>query len=172
MDSYQTALLIGAIVAALLNYNQPRAIRWITLGAADCVLTTLYYYVATDWAPHPFVTGVADATLAIAIAIFGIHMWERLVRYAFIVSIGISGCYLLGYISDRTTYATSLEVANWFALLFIGGAGIMRIADERLVGPRAWTSSGGGIHYIRWFFDGERRPKGVFAKAAERLTSN
>lgn len=165
MDIYQTALLIGACIAALLNINQPRALVWIGVGAADFALTDLYYFHQIPWLPHPFVTGVADATVVIALATYGLHRWERLVRYAFIGMVGVSAAYLWGIIHDRTTYAEWLEVANWLALLFIGGTGMLRLLDGFLVEQGSRSGAGGGLHSARRFFDAERRPKGVIAKA-------
>jgi len=170
MDIFQIALLIGALVVAVLNWNQPRALIWIAIGATEFALTDAYFYIAPAWLPHPFVTGVADATLVIVLATYGIHRWERWVRYCFMLSILVSMAYLLGWIPDRTSYAIGLEIANWLALLAIGGAGIARLADERfgsgLVGQGAWPAARRGVHWTRALFDAVRQPTGVLARAA------
>lgn len=169
MDVFQTALLIGAIVVATINYNQPRALFWIALAAANFAFTDWYFYHALSWLPHPFVTGVADAFLVIFLATYGIHRWERFVRYAYMLSILVSLSYLAGWIPNRTSYAIGLEGCNWIALLIMGSAGIARLidakSDRRVVGQSAGGAIGRGVHRVRDFWDAERRPKGVLAKA-------
>lgn len=169
MDIFQTALLIGAVVVAAVNFNQPRALLWIALGAANFVLTDLYFYYAIPWLPHAFVTGVADAFLVILLATFGVHRWERFVRYAFALSVLLSMAYLLGWIPDRTSYAIGLEGCNWLALLVMFGTGVLRLADARVdhgfMGSGSRTGLGRYLHWARVVCDAERRPTGVVAKA-------
>lgn len=169
MNVYAAGLAIGAIAVAILNYNQPRALLWILVGATDYALTYRYGMLALEhpgaslfkWLPHAFASGVADAVVAIAIATFGVTRWERMVRYIFIVAISISVAHLCGKI-DRVTHATLLDWTNGLALLFIGGAGIIRFVDD-LVGSIPWSGSSGRLHRVRSFFDQEKRPEGVVA---------
>lgn len=169
MDQFQTALLIGAIVVAAVNFKQPRALAWIAVGALNFILTDLYFYHAIPWLPHPFVTGVADAFLVILLATFGVHRWERFVRYAFALSVLLSMAYLLGWIPDRTSYAIGLEGCNWLALLIMFGTGVLRLADARadrgFVGSDPRAGLGRYVRRARMVFDAERRPTGVVAKA-------
>lgn len=169
MDIFQTALLIGAVFVAILNYNEKRALLWIAVGALNFTLTALYQDHALLWLPHPFVTGVADATTVILLATCGIYKWERFVRYAFMVSILVSIAFLLGWIPDRTSYVIGLEGCNWLALLVMGGSGIARLADERansgVVVQGARTGVGRMLHRVRATFDATRQPKGVLARA-------
>ena len=169
MDIFQIALLIGAVVVAALNWNQPRALIWIAAAAVNFALTDLYFYHAPVWLPHAFVTGVADATLVIFIATYGKYRWERMVRYAFQLSILVSVAFLLGWIPDQTSYAIGLEVCNWLALLVMGGAGIIRLADERfggsMVGQGARSFAGRAFHWLRVLLDASRQPTGVLARA-------
>lgn len=168
MDIFQTALLVAAVIVAAINYNQKRVLIWIAAGAVDFVLTDAYFYIAPPALPHPFVTGVADATLVILIATFGATLWERLVRYCFMASIFVSISFLWGWIPDETNYAKWLEICNYAALLIMGGTGILRLADDWLgwpVGQVPRTFAGRNLRLARNLFDKARPPTGVIAKA-------
>lgn len=165
MDPYKTALLVGFLLTVWYCRRWPRALLWLVVGATDAVLTHLYFYVQTDWIPHPFLTGVTDALVAIAMATLGVTLWERLVRYCFVLSVGLSVCYLWGAISDRTVYAAGLELTNWMALAVIGGTYWLRRKDESCLesSPRSRLSS--AIHCVWLALSKETKPTSVFIRS-------
>jgi hypothetical protein len=177
MDIYQTSLLIGACVVALLNYNQPRALLWILVGAADFLWTNFYSFhpYACVWVPYyetaclsyPFMTGMTDATVASVITTYRLYTWERFVAFAFIGSVAISVAYLWGSIPDHTMYVTWLEIANWIALLFMGSVGIVRLIDDFVVGSHPRSVPGAGVRFARCYLDQKRRPTKVPASVLE-----
>lgn len=169
MSGYTLALLIGAVIVAAINYNLPRAALWIAVGALNFALTSLYFHsgLAPWWLPHAFVTGIADAVTAILLAIFGAHVWERLVRYCFMLSVLISMSMLLGWIPTEYAYRTGLELCNWLALLVMGGHGLLRLADDRgLVEQDARAGARSIVHRARMVLDAPRQSTGVLARAA------
>lgn len=172
MDIFQAALLCGAIVALALNYREPRAWCWILLGAADFIFTDLYQTHSWWWLPHPFVTGITDATVAVCLSLFGVNRWERFVRYAFMLSVLVSISRLAGWIETRYAYVVGLELCNWLALFVISGTGITRLVDEgvgsSMVGQDTRAGLGRALHRARTFLDSPGRPKGILARTFVR----
>lgn len=179
MDKYQTTLLIGACIVALLNYSQPRVLLWVLAGALDFLYTGWYqfhqfacvyvpYFQETACLSYPFMTGVTDATVAGVITTCGLYRWERWVGYVFIGSVGISAAYLFGAITTNFDYVKWLEIANWLALLFMGGVGIVRLIDDFAVGLHPRSVPGAGVRFARCYLDQKRRPKRIPAAALER----
>lgn len=142
MSYWEKALLVGLVATALVNIGNWRAWLWLTVGAADYIVTSAYY--ETGLPLHPFVTACVDALACIAIYIvahrFGGHRWELPLFTAFQFSVLVSTTKLLA-IPDDYQYALLLELVNWSVLLIIGGTGIARLADVALGG-----GSGGHLH--------------------------
>lgn len=163
------ALLIGALLVAAINYNQPRALAWIAIGAADFVITYAYAFYPLPWMPHAAVTGLTDALVVALLIRYREHLWEKLVQWCFALSVLGSFAILAGWLPDRTTHAIWLELCNWIALLVMGTTGLLRLADEGLrgdvVGQAPRSRVGMYIHRARETFDRERRTRGALAKA-------
>ena len=173
VDIFQIALAIGALVAAALNYNQPRALIWIAVGALDFVLTAFYQLHAIPQLPHPFVTCLVDGTVVALISIFGRLTWEIWVRRCFMLSMLMSILFLAHQgITTRYVYVTMLEVCNWLALLTIGGTGIMRLidagVDNSLSGLALSRYRCGALHRVRAFLDAPRRKATFLARQIAR----
>jgi hypothetical protein len=169
MTIFTAALALGALVVAALNYNQPRVLIWLAIAAFNFVATYVYFDFAPWWMPHAFVTGVADALVVILLSIFGTHVWERLVRYCYMLSILCSMSFLLGWLPDQYAYGTALEICNWLALLVMGGHGLLRFVDDGRdragVGEAARAGPRSYLHSARFFLDAPRRSEGILARA-------
>lgn len=147
MNWYQLALVIGAVVAAALAWNVPRAVLWIGLGALSAIASAWWHDAAL---PYPAVFGAAT-NLAICFALYAHSQlkWEMRVWNCFHLMIVIDLLYLSGWIYSHYDYAVALELANWLALLIIGTAGI---AERAGYGPawafarRARTGWAGALH--------------------------
>jgi len=174
MTVYVWALLIGALVAAAINYNSARAMVWILVGAFVFALTYSYFYVAPWWMPHAAVTGLADISFVILIDTFRKERWELWVQRCFMFSVVLSIAYLFGWIVKpielgpiSLSYGFMLEICNWAALLVMGGHGILRLADEGRMAsslPRPFALS--RVHRLRLFLETSKRSKGVLARSA------
>lgn len=130
MSPFELALLCGVIVAALVSYNNGRALLWLTLGTADYVLTSAY--AGMGWPLHPFMTAMTDAAVCSTIYIvclrYGGKTWELGVYTAFWLSVVVGFATLAGNVS-ATLYPILLEATNWLAILTIIGSGTLRLAD-------------------------------------------
>lgn len=135
MSAFETALLCGVIVAALVSYNRPRALLWLALGAADYLFTSAW--ADLRFSLHPFITAMTDATVCIVIYVVckwrGGQRWELGVYAAFWLSVGVGFLKLSGYLdtgnASATLYPLLLEAANWLAILSIFASGTLRLVD-------------------------------------------
>lgn len=119
MDGFQAALAIGALVAAVLSWREPRGIAWIVAGATSFVLTA--GWEAQGWAYHPVATGLADAAVCLLIYLFAAQRWEIWLYRIFLASLLISGLRVIGLVPSHKAYVIGLELCNWAALAVIGG---------------------------------------------------
>lgn len=170
------ALLIGAAIVAAINYNRPRVLFWIVLGAANFSATYAYSYAAPWWMPHAAIVGLGDFFTAMTIDSFRRERWELWVQRCFAAGMLLSVAALFGWIGRIEfgafvlSYGTLLEFTNWFALLFMGVDGILKLADERspgmVVGQGARPGHRRLVHRARAFLESEKRARGVVARAA------
>lgn len=122
MSEYQTALVIGALITALIAFRLPRAWRWIAAGAVSFVASTAYYRYGLLY--YPAFTLVCDAAVCLSVYAFARERWEERIYNIFQLSVLISLLYMSNVIADHWLYIVSLELLNWAALLTIGGTAI------------------------------------------------
>lgn len=123
MSEYQTALVIGALITAIIAFRLPRAWRWIAAGAASFVASTAYYRYGLPY--YPAFTLVFDASVCLAVYAFAKERWEERIYNIFQLSVLISLLYMSNVIADHWLYIVCLELLNWVALLTIGGTAIL-----------------------------------------------
>lgn len=130
MNSWQIALLFGAVVASILSFGLPRAQLWILAGAVSFVFSTAWQRY--DLPFHPAFTLACDACVCLAIYFFGREKWEIALYRIFQASVLTSLVFLVGPIEiaghtfnmGHYGYVVFLEAWNWAALLVIGGMGL------------------------------------------------
>lgn len=135
MSYWEKWLLTGVVLAALVSYNRPRALLWLTLGAADYLFTSAW--ADLGYPLHPFITAMTDAAVCIVIYIVcksqGGQRWELGVYAAFWLSAGVGFLKLSGYLdtgnASATLYPLLLEAANWLAILSVFASGTLRLVD-------------------------------------------
>lgn len=141
MSDFEKALLATLLLAALVNFNHPRALMWLAAGACSYIISSLYYETGAPL--HPFVTALCDATVCLLIYSYSVRYggvkWELPLFLVFQLSVLISFVQLFRVEADYV-YALSLELVNWAALFIIIGAGTMRLAD-------VYWSMGGGLDH-------------------------
>lgn len=129
MSEYQTALVIGALITAIIAFRLPRAWRWIAAGAISFVLSTVYYRYDLSpllWGlPYPAFTLVCDAAVCLSVYAWARERWEEKIYHIFQLSVLISLLYMSNVIADHWLYIVSLELLNWAALLTIGGTALL-----------------------------------------------
>lgn len=126
MDVFQGALLAAAIAAALLSWNNPRGLAWIAVAAVDFVLCAFYQAAEPAVLPYPMFTGLVDATVCLVLYLVGRFRWEMWLFRIFQLSVLFSVLRLFGIIETTYLYVAMLELANWLALLVIGGTSLLR----------------------------------------------
>lgn len=129
MSRFEFALLCGLVIVVLLSWGRAREMVWLTAGAVDYIATSIYY--AYGLPSHAFFTLLMDALVCFALIVKWEHRWEAVLCWIF----GISAAIDLGrlfLLIDSHAYATGLELANWAALLTIGGPRLIELADVGL----------------------------------------
>jgi hypothetical protein len=146
-DWYLWALAGGAVIAAALAWNVPRAVLWIALGALS--------FVASSWwsdagLPYGAIFGAAT-NFAICFALYAAAQlkWELRLWNCFHLMIVIDLLYLSGLIKSHYDFAVGLEVANWLALLVVGTVGLMERAGYGPAGLAAFRSRAGWARVVR-----------------------
>lgn len=126
MSFFERLLLAALLFAAILNIGNWRALAWLAAGLASYAVSTAYYRAGLPL--HPFVAALCDATVCLLIYRFGGAKWELPLFLVFQLSVLINFVQITrGF--PTYTYALSLELINWAALLIIIGAGTARLAD-------------------------------------------
>lgn len=158
MSVFELALLIGCVVAALVNRGEPRVLLWIGAGIADYVASSIYY--AGGWPYHPFATALMDAAVCLSIYAFAATRWELLLFNVFQGSVLVSILMLANLVPDAYAYALLLELCNWAALLVMIGTGVLKaIGNARLSGWLVGPPLRRAVRYVR-----EDRPEAPFHK--------
>lgn len=143
MSFWEKWMLAGGVVAALVSWNNRRALTWLALGVADYLFTSAW--ADLNWPLHPFITAMTDAavcgTIYVVCKRYGGQRWELGVYTAFWLSVIVGFGRLAGNVS-ATLYPLLLEAANWLAILTIVGSGTLRLAD-------VWGSNLGGAGHNR-----------------------
>ena len=134
MDIFQISLVLAAVITALLVSNDRRALIWIGVAAANFIACTLYQDSGLTIPPYPLFVGLMDATVCLALYIWGHLRWEMLLFRLFQLSVLISILRLSRIIDTNYVYVTALELVNWLALAVIGGAQLLRWAGHGRLG--------------------------------------
>lgn len=136
MNEFQVALLLGAVFVAVVSSNLPRSNLWIAAGAASFIASTAWSRYGMPF-PPAFTMG-CDALVCLAIYFLARERWEEWLYRVFQASTLISLVYLAGPIEigsvvitmSHWLYVVTLEIANWAALLLIGGTALLEWSRE------------------------------------------
>lgn len=135
MNSFQLAILIGAVLTALFTWHLPHARIWIALGAVNALACNIFYAYNL---PYPAAFTLAlDAVMCLTIHWFARERWELGLFVIFQFSVLVSILHLASVIDGDDTYRLTLELVNWAALLMIAGTAIL-------------GGAGGHVLYDRW----------------------
>lgn len=146
MSGVDTALALGLCFALAFSMGNKRAWGWLLASALSYVVSTAYWRSGQPYAP--FIAGMCDALICLAVYFFAKLRWELWVWRLFQVSVGVNFYYLAAqygifpYLSHNA-YSTMLEIINWLALMFIGGTGALQVAgatDAPHAADRPWYS--------------------------------
>jgi hypothetical protein len=126
MTGVDTSLLIGLCVALAVSVGNKRAWGWLLAGAASYTASVLYWRSGLPYAP--FIAGMCDALICLAIYFWAKTRWEMMVWRLFQASVLVNIVYLGGTLNawpspSHNAYSIILELINWAALLWIGGNG-------------------------------------------------
>lgn len=123
MPWYYQLLLGLALVATGLSYNLPRAWLWIGLGALSFITSSWWHYAAL---PHATAFGATtNLIICFLMYIYARQRWEMRVWNCFHLMIVIDLLYMWGWIDSHYLFTVGLEIANWLALIIIGGTGLL-----------------------------------------------
>lgn len=123
MNIFQTALLIGAALTALISWKLPHALLWICLGGINVVAGYIYLYREL---PHPTAFIFAtDCLICLAVHWLAKERFELWIFHAYQFSVLISLLRLAGVLVNEYLYFTLLELVNWAVLLLISGTAIL-----------------------------------------------
>lgn len=133
MTGTDTALALGLCFALAFSMGHPRIWAWLLAAAASYTVSSLYWRAGLPYAP--FIAGMCDALIVLAVYFLGKERWEMWVWRIFQVSVGVNLFYLaqqygipyrlgLRWSLSHNDYSIILEVINWVALLFLGGTGV------------------------------------------------
>jgi hypothetical protein len=129
MNSYQVALIAGAVFVALTSWRLERSMMWIVIGAASFLASAVWERYEL---PMPALfTACCDAVVCLSIYAFARQAWELMLYRIFLGSILISIVFL-GFtifppkIAPHAIYISLLEAVNWLALLLIFGTAAMQ----------------------------------------------
>lgn len=133
MTGVDTSLLIGLCVALAVSVGDKRAWGWLLAGAASYTVSVLYWRSGLPYAP--FVAGMCDALICLAVYFKAKYRWEMMVWRIFQASVLVNIIYLGGTLSawpslSHNAYSIILELINWAALLWIGGNGAFQPVGE------------------------------------------
>ncbi len=168
MDQWELALLIGAGLTAVISISDRRALLWLALGAADFAITTTYARHAIPLMPAAFVTGMIDSSVALLLITFAQRRWERALGYIFQGMVLVSFVRLTGLLADHFVYVVTLELANWAALLVIGGSAIARLVDAFLARSARGGTFARGFHRLGAMARGPRQGAPFWSPASAR----
>ena len=126
MSGADLSLSIGLLVALAFSVGNRRAWAWLLAAAGSYIVSTVYWRTGLPYAP--FVAGLCDATVCVAVYFFGKLRWEMWMWRLFQVSVLVNILYLAGALGlvrsiGHEEYSVMLEAINWLALLWIGGTG-------------------------------------------------
>ncbi len=150
MSVVDTMLAIGLCFALAFSVGNKRAWGWLLAAATAYIVSTLYWRSGQPYAP--FIGGMLDALICLAVYFFAAYRWELWVWRLFQVSVGVNLYYLAGTYGivpslGHNDYSIMLEAINWLALAFIGGTGAFQDAGASYASDaatRPWYS----IHRI------------------------
>lgn len=150
MNEFEIILAIGALITAYIARDLPRAWLWISVAAASCAASSIYWNIGLPW--HPAFTLFADAFVCIAIFAGARERWELNLYVLFKMSVAVSASYffvthILKIPVPPWLYATLLETVNALALWTIGKTAHMdRIKANGNYYGRHWIFNTRGAH--------------------------
>ena len=122
MPWYTMALAIGAVIAACIAWSVPRAVLWVALASTSFMLSSVYW---TFDGEYPALFGaVSDFIVAGLILRFAQEKWEIAIADCFGFMILVNLIWTANLVTSHYLYATTLELANWAALLVITARGL------------------------------------------------
>jgi len=128
MDQFQTALAVGALIAAIVSNRLPRAVVWICAAAASFAVSALYEGAGLPYAAA--FTLCCDAAVCYAVYSWASEEWELWLFNLFRASVLISIMHLLGLVGGHYVYVAALDVVNWLVLIVISGTAILDMAGH------------------------------------------
>lgn len=135
------SLLVGAVVVALISFNNRRGILWIGVAALSYINATIAWRLELPGAEA--ITGFGDAGVCLTVYFFGRYRWELWIWRLFQTSVAISMLYLAGNLGvflsiPHEIYSILMEAINWLLLLLIGSISVLQrvgAADVRALRP-------------------------------------
>ncbi len=119
MDSFQFALLIGALVTTIAAWRLPHAALWVAVAAANFAAGSIYQHLGLPH--HTFAVMMLDAGVCILIYFLAREVWEENLYNLYRLSVLISILRLSGVVDSNMLYVIALELVNWAILTLIGG---------------------------------------------------
>ena len=141
MNEFETVLLIGALVTAIVARHLPRAWLWIASGSLSFVASSAYWKFGLPH--HGAFTLVCDSLVCLSIYFAGREQWETRLYNVFQFSVLISILRMAGFLDYGVVYAGMLELCNLAALALITGTAIL---DGVANGNRSFGDWGRNIH--------------------------
>jgi hypothetical protein len=133
MTAADISLTIGLIVALAVTVGNVRAWGWLGTIAASYVVATIYWRLGGPEAP--FVAGMCDAAICLAVYFLARNKWEIVVGKLYLASVAVNMVYYFGTMGlvaslSHNDYAAILEAINWLALIWIGGTTSLQLVGE------------------------------------------
>lgn len=126
MDQWQLALGIGAVIAAAISWKVDRALLWISVLAANFIVTLSWAYAGLPY--QPVFVGLCDVCVCLLIDRYAKEEYEEKLFLVMRVSVLVSTVEFAGAtlfkVESHLVYAIMLECVNWLALALISGAGL------------------------------------------------
>lgn len=147
MEWYHWTLIGAACTAALLAWNVPRAVLWISIGAVFYLASAMVHNYGFRYATQ--FGGATNLAMCYLLWIYADQRWEMRLWNAFHLMIIIDILYIFGWIGSQYDFAVALEIINLVTLIFIAGTG----AAERLNGVSSGPYLAGrphSLHNLLW----------------------
>lgn len=140
MDRWQLLLLFLAMAVATTSaaVRNWRGVTWVVVGAANFVITAAYEAWGLPY--HPFVTGLFDASVCVAIYFFGVFRWELALFLVYQLSVLVGILSLAGLTGDHYWYIVALEFCNYLALIVIWSGSVAQMVGDGT--PSSWGARG------------------------------
>lgn len=133
MTAADISLTIGLVLALAFTMGNRRAWGWLAAMAASYVASTIYWRLSGPEAP--FVAGMCDAAICLAVYFLAKNRWEIVVGKLYLASVAVNMVYYFGTMGliaslSHNDYAAILEAINWLALIWIGGTTSLQLVGK------------------------------------------